>query len=99
MKKALNLYTPRNYATFSSQSYYKYKTMTHSQQSQQSGLDLVPTSIRARNAHEINITNCDVTTWSWVNLVNPILSLRKATERWAGPENNLRLLLSSLIQS
>ena len=26
----------------------------------------VPASIRARNAQEINITNCDVTTWSWV---------------------------------
>ena len=29
-------------------------------------LDPVPASIRARNAQEINITNCDVTTWSWV---------------------------------
>ena len=28
--------------------------------------DPVPSSIRARNAQEINITNCDVTTWSWV---------------------------------
>ena len=35
-------------------------------------LDPVPASIRARNAQEINITNCDVTTWSWVNLVHPI---------------------------
>ena len=34
-------------------------------------LDPVPASIRARNAQEINITNCDVTTWSWVNLVHP----------------------------
>ena len=33
--------------------------------------DPVPSSIRARNALEINITNCDVTTWGWVNLVNP----------------------------
>ena len=35
-------------------------------------LDPVPASIRARNAQEINITNCDVTTWSWVNLVHPV---------------------------
>ena len=28
-------------------------------------LDPVPSSLRARNAQEINITNCDVTTWSW----------------------------------
>ena len=34
-------------------------------------LDPVPASIRARNAQEINITNCDVTTWRWVNLVHP----------------------------
>ena len=34
-------------------------------------LDPVPASIRARNAQEINITNCNVTTWSWVNLVHP----------------------------
>ena len=38
-------------------------------------LDPVPASNRARNAQEINITNCDVTTWIWVNLVHPILSL------------------------
>ena len=38
-------------------------------------LDPVPSSIRARNAQGINITNCDVTTWSWVNLVNPPLPL------------------------
>ena len=31
-------------------------------------LDPVPSSICARNAQRIN---CDVTTWSWVNLVNP----------------------------
>ena len=30
-------------------------------------LDPVPSSIRARNAQGINITNCDVTIWSWVN--------------------------------
>ena len=35
-------------------------------------LDPVPASIRTRNAQEINITNCDVTTWSWVNLVHPV---------------------------
>ena len=35
-------------------------------------LDAVPSLIRARNAQGINITNCDVTTWSWVNLVNPV---------------------------
>ena len=29
--------------------------------SQESSLDPVPSSIRARNAQEINITNCDVT--------------------------------------
>ena len=34
-------------------------------------LDPVPSSIRARNVQGINITNRDVTTWSWVNLVNP----------------------------
>ena len=34
-------------------------------------LDSVPASIRACNAQEINLTNCDVTTWSWVNLVHP----------------------------
>ena len=38
-------------------------------------LDPVPASIRARNAQEINITNCDVTTWSWVNLVHPSIAL------------------------
>ena len=37
-------------------------------------LDPVPASIRARNAQEINITNCDVTTWSWVNLVHPLVA-------------------------
>ena len=37
-------------------------------------LNPVPASIRARNAQEINITNCDVTTWSWVNLVHPLNS-------------------------
>ena len=36
-------------------------------------LDPVPASIRARNAQKINITNCDVTTWSWVNLVHPLI--------------------------
>ena len=36
-------------------------------------LDPVPASIPARNAQEINITNCDVTTWSWVNLVPPYI--------------------------
>ena len=34
-------------------------------------LDPVPASICVRNAQEINITNCDVTSWSWVNLVHP----------------------------
>ena len=34
-------------------------------------LDPIPSSIHARNAQGTNITNCDVTTWSWVNLVNP----------------------------
>ena len=34
-------------------------------------LDPVLSSIRVRNAQGITITNCDVTTWSWVNLVNP----------------------------
>ena len=29
-------------------------------------------SIHVRNAQGITITNCDVTTWSWVILVNPI---------------------------
>ena len=33
-------------------------------------LDPVPASVRGRNAQEINITNCDVTTWSWVTRVN-----------------------------
>ena len=37
-------------------------------------LDPVTASIRARNAQEKNITNCDVTTWSWVNLVHPYLA-------------------------
>ena len=41
-------------------------------------LDPVPASIRARNAQEINITNCDVTTWSWVNLVHPSRALHTA---------------------
>ena len=31
---------------------------------QESCLDPVPSLIRARNAQEINITNCEVTTWS-----------------------------------
>ena len=35
-------------------------------------LDPVPASICVRNAQEINITNCDVTSWSWVNLVHPL---------------------------
>ena len=77
-KKVLNLYRPRNYAAFSSQSYYKYKTTTRKTIEQaglaaseslphieESSLDPVPSSIRARNAQEINITNCDVTTRSW----------------------------------
>ena len=74
MKKVLNLYRPRNYAAFSSQSYYKYKTTTHktrgqaasesSHVPQESSPDPVPSSIRAHNAQEINITNRDVTTWS-----------------------------------
>ena len=34
-------------------------------------LDPVLSSIRARNAQGLTITNCDVTTWSRVNLVNP----------------------------
>ena len=34
-------------------------------------LDPVLSSICARNAQGITITNCDVTTWSRVNLVNP----------------------------
>ena len=42
-------------------------------------LNLVPSSIRARNAQEMNITNCDVTTRSWVNLVNPSLR-RESTD-------------------
>ena len=42
-------------------------------------LDPVPASIRARNAQEINITNCDVTTWSWVNLVHPPCSSHSAS--------------------
>ena len=44
-------------------------------------LDPVPASIRARNAQEINITNCDVTTWSWVNLVHP-LQYMYAIKNW-----------------
>ena len=35
-------------------------------------LDPVPASICVRNEQEINITNCDVTSWSWVNLVHPV---------------------------
>ena len=87
MKKVLKLYRPRKYAVFSSQSYYKYKTKTRKTTAsclphkvlhtellgvQLTCLDPVPASIRARNAQEINITNCDVTTWSWVNLVHPV---------------------------
>ena len=37
-------------------------------------LDPVPASIRVRSAQEINITNCDVTTWSCVNLVHPLIN-------------------------
>ena len=33
-------------------------------------LDPVPFSIRAHNVQGITITNCDVTTWSWVKLVS-----------------------------
>ena len=64
----------------------KYKTTTHKTIEQagfaaseslshifeESSLDPIPSSIRTRNAQEINITNCDVTTWSWVNLVHPL---------------------------
>ena len=39
--------------------------------SQESSLDPVPSLIHARNVQEINITNYNLTTWSWVNLVNP----------------------------
>ena len=35
--------------------------------SRESNLDPVPSSIRARNAQGINITNCDVTTLNFVN--------------------------------
>ena len=42
-------------------------------------LDPVPASIRAHNAQEINSTNCDVTTWSWVNLVHPLVSTPTST--------------------
>ena len=67
IKEVLNLYKPRNYAAFNSQSYYKYKTMTRKTRAScklkfTSSLDPVPSSIRARNAQEINITICDVTT-------------------------------------
>ena len=41
-------------------------------------LDPVPASICVRNAQEINITNCDVTSWSWVNLVHPHQTARRA---------------------
>ena len=37
-------------------------------------LDPVLSSIRARNALTQTVTNCDVTTWSWVNLVNLALA-------------------------
>ena len=43
-------------------------------------LDPVPSSIRARNAQGINITNYYVTTWSWVNLVNPVSQLAAELE-------------------
>ena len=41
--------------------------------------------IRARNALEISITNCDVTTWSWVNLVAVAAACRIAlvNDGWA----------------
>ena len=39
-------------------------------------------SSRARNAQGIKITNCDVTTWSWVNLMNPYLSSLPAVSNW-----------------
>ena len=46
-------------------------------------LDPVPASNCTRNVQEINITNCDVTTWSWVNLVHPLIPspLKNAAER------------------
>ena len=81
IKKVLNFYRPRSSAEFSSQSYCKYKTTTQKTRgqaasenftSQESSLDPVPSSVCTRNVQEINITNRDVTTWSWVvNLVNP----------------------------
>ena len=40
--------------------------------SMRSCLNPVLSSIRARNALTLTITNGDVTTWSWVNLVNPL---------------------------
>ena len=62
-----------------SQSYYK--TMIRKTIASCSGIlppqeqvwDPVLSSIRARNAQGITITNCDVTTRSRVNLVNPII--------------------------
>ena len=81
MRKVLKLFRSGNYAEFSSQSYCKYKTTTRktiasckwkfTSQGTLYWADPIPSSIRARNAQGINITNCDVTTWSWVNLVNP----------------------------
>ena len=47
-------------------------------------LDPVPASIRARNVQEIKITNCDVTTWSGVNMGE--LSIYGGPLRAAGNE-------------
>jgi len=53
-----------------SQSYYK-TTIRKNNSKLFTCLDPVLSSIRAHNAQGLDITNCDVTTWSWVNLVNP----------------------------
>ena len=66
-----------------SESYYKTtirKTIASCKwnfTSTRSCLDPVLSSIRAHNAQGITITNCDFTTWSWVNLVNPELTRQR----------------------
>ena len=42
-----------------------------------SGSSTMPMALCARNARNAHITVNDVTTWSWVNLVNPILQRRR----------------------
>ena len=79
--------------------YYKCKTTTHKTTftTQESSLDPVPSSILARNAQEINITNCDVTTRSWVKVVNPWVSFH--CSKWLFGEEQGGFIVGNVVHA